>query len=95
LILSIAHASVEDPDAEYIFGAWSEIAVGDRPEGLVDCYLSRGGDVVYMVSVWESAEAHEHALEDKASHPNFGFFEACGLDPTHQMFDVVGRLVRK
>ena len=70
MILSIAHAPVEDPDAEYIFGAWSEIAVGDRPEGLVDCYLSRGDDDVYMVSVWESMEAHQNALEDKASHPN-------------------------
>lgn len=95
MILSVAHASVDDPDADYIFGAWSNIVVGERPDGLIDCYLSRGEDVVHMFSVWDSVEAHDRAIDEKGSHPTFGFFEACGLDPTHEIYDVVGRLERK
>ena len=92
MILSIAHAPVDDPDADYIFGAWSDIVVGDRPDGLVDCYLSRGDGVVHMVSIWDSLESHERALADRKTHPTFGFFAACGLDPEHTIYDVIGRL---
>ena len=92
MILSIAHAPVDDPDADYIFGAWSDIVVGDRPDGLVDCYLSRGEGVVYMLSVWDSPESHERALQDRATHPTFGFFAACGLDPRQATYDVIGRI---
>lgn len=94
MILSIAHASVDDPDAEYIFGAWSNLVVGERPVGLVDCYLSRGDTEVYMVSVWEDAEAYERAVEDQESHPDYGFFDACGLEPTHTAYDVIGRMTQ-
>jgi hypothetical protein len=92
LILSIAHASVDDPGAAYIYGAWSNIAVGERPDGLVDCYLSQGDREIHMVSIWQSAEHHDRALEDRSTHPTFGFFAACGLDPTHVVYNVVGRL---
>lgn len=94
LIMSIAQASVEDPGAEYIFGAWSNMVVGERPEGLVDCYLSQGDQVVYMVSVWESSAAHDRAIDDRETHPSYGFFEACGLEPTHTVYDVIGRMAR-
>ena len=92
MILSIAHASVTDPTAEYIFGAWSDIVVGERPEGLVDCYLSQGDGIIHMVSIWESIEDHDRAIEEKANHPAYGFFEACGIDPTHTTYNVIGRL---
>lgn len=90
--MSIAHASVDDPDAEYIFGAWSNMVVGERPEGLIDCYLSRGDKVVYMVSVWEDDAAYDRAIEDRENNPNYGFFEACGLEPTRTVYDVIGRM---
>lgn len=92
MIVSIAHASVDDPDAEYIFGAWSNIVIGARPGGLIDCYLARGDDAVHMVSIWESAEDHHRAIGEEGSHPAFGFFDACGLDPSHTTYDVIGRL---
>ena len=92
MILSMAHASVEDPTAEYIFGAWSNIVVGERPDGLIDCYLSQGDGVVQMVSIWTSIEDHDRAMEEAKNHPAFGFFAACGLDPTHTTYEVIGRL---
>ncbi len=95
MILSIAHASVDDPDADYIHGAWSDIVVGERPAGLVDCYLSRSDGVVYMVSIWDNIEAHDQALAARSNNPAFGFFAACGLDPTHDISHVIGRLVGK
>ena len=69
MILSMAHASVEDPSAEYIFGAWSDIVVGERPDGLIDCYLSRGDGVVHMVSIWTSIEDHDRAMVEAKNHP--------------------------
>ncbi len=92
MILSIAHASVEDPTAEYIFGAWSDIVVGERPDGLIDCYLSQGDGVIYMVSIWESVDDHDRAIEEETNHPAYGFFEACGIDPSHAIYQVIGRL---
>jgi len=94
LILSIAHASVADPTADHIFGAWSDIVVEERPHGLLDCYLTQGDGVIYMVSIWESVEDHDRAIEEKTNHPAYGFFEACGLDPTQATYQVIGRLNR-
>jgi len=92
LILSIAHAPVDDPEAGYIFGAWSNIVVGERPAGLVDCYLSQTEGEVQMISVWNTAEDRDQALDERETNPEFGFFEACGLDPTHTTYKVIGRL---
>ena len=95
MIMSIAQASVDDPDAGYIFGAWSNMVVGQRPEGLIDCYLSQGDRVVYMVSVWDDSEAYDRAMGDRENHPDFGFFEACGLEPTNTIYDVIGRIAAR
>jgi len=93
VILSMAHAPVDDPDASFIFGAWSNIVVGERPVGLIDCYLSRGDDILQMISIWDNLENHDRAMEMTKNHPTFGFFEACGLDPSHTVQQVIGRLV--
>ncbi len=45
-----------------------------------------------MVSIWESVEDHDRAIEEETNHPAYGFFEACGLDPTHAIYQVIGRL---
>lgn len=92
MMLSIAHAASDEPDAEFLMSAWSDIVVGDRPDGLVNCYLSRSDNQLYMISIWVSHEAHDRALENKATHPAFGFFEACGIDPEHQTLSVIGHL---
>ncbi len=92
MILSIAQAAVDDPDADYIFGAWSDIVVGERPDGLVDCYLSRDEGIVYMVSIWQSAGHQDRALEARSNHPAYGFFAACGVDPEQSTYEVIGHL---
>ncbi len=93
MILSIAQASSEGAGTTEMFGIWSDMVVGDRPTGLVDSYLLQGDGTVHVVSVWESQEAHDAALQDKATnHPAYGFFDACGLDPTHATFRVIGRM---
>ena len=95
MILSIASASVDDPEAEYIYSAWSDMVVGDRPEGLVDCSLSRSDEVLQMVSLWDSIEFHDRALADRESHPALGVFAACGVEPQHSTFQVMGQLGHK
>lgn len=93
MILSIAHATAEDADKTHMFGVWSDMIVGERPSGLVDSYLVEGEGTVHVVAVWESEEAHDAALADEEpTHPAYGFFAACGLDPTHTVFRVIGRM---
>ena len=92
MILSIASAAVDEPDAEYIYSAWSDLMVGSRPEGLVDCFLSKTDDLLQMVSVWDTTDAHDRALADRESHPAFGVFAACGVEPEHSTYHVIGHL---
>lgn len=92
MILSIARAPMDDADSTHMFGIWSDIVVGDRPAGLVDCYLLEGDGAIHVHAVWESLEAHDRAMEKRSNHPVFGFFEACGLDPTHTVYRVVGHM---
>ncbi len=92
MILSIAHASTDDAVDTNLFGAWSDIVVGERPAGLVDCYLLQGDGSVQVAAVWASIEDHDRAVDDGLNHPAFGFFEACGLDPVHSVYNVIGRL---
>lgn len=89
--MSIAHASAADAATSNTFGAWSDLVVGERPRGLIDAYLLRDDDEVRVVAVWASQEDHDRAARDDA-HPVYDFFEACGLDPTHAIYRVEGRL---
>lgn len=92
MILSLAHAPVDDASRDNLFGAWSDLVVGDRPNGLIDCYLLEDEGVVQVAAIWESAEAHDRAIGEERTHPAFVVFEASGLDPTHSVFSIVGRL---
>lgn len=92
MILSIAHANADEAEHSNVFGAWSDLVVGPRPQGLVDCYLLRAGDVVQVVGVWESEDHHARAIEEEGSHPAYVVFEAAGLDTVHDVFHVVGSL---
>lgn len=92
MILSIASASVDDPDADYIYSAWSDMVVGERPQGLLECSLSKSDEVLQMVSIWDSIESHDQALSDRESHPALGVFAACGVEPQHSIFHVIGQL---
>jgi hypothetical protein len=95
LILSIAHATVEDAARENLFGAWSDLLVGDRPSGLVDCYLLEADGTIQIVAIWETEEHHEEAVRGGSGHPGLHVFAACGVDPSHEVFKVMGRIPSK
>ena len=93
MIFSMAHAPVDDATATNLFGAWSNMVVGSRPNGLVDCYLLKGDDLAYVVSVWASLADHEAAISAlDATHPAITLFNACGIDPGHTVYEVMGHL---
>lgn len=92
MILSVAHAAIDEASSAHLLAEWSNLLVGDRPAGLIDCYLVKGEGIVQVVATWTDADDHNRALEDEQSHPAFAVFEAAGLDPTHTVFEVMGRL---
>ncbi len=92
MIMSLAHAAVDEATSANVFGAWSNLVVGEKPTGLVACYLLKAEGSVQIAAIWESAEDHNQAIEEEGKHPAFAVFEASGLDPTHAIFEVVGHL---
>ncbi len=92
MIMSVAHASVDASEHANVFGAWSELVVGDRPDGLIDCYLLETEGAVQITAVWKTLEDHDRAVHDEANHPAYAVFEASGVDPAHNLFAVVGHL---
>ncbi len=92
MILSMAHAEVGEADRDNLYGEWSDLKVGEQPDGLVSAYLVTDGGNVRVVAVWHSVEAHDRALADEKTHPAFRVFEAAGLDPEHTVMSVMGSL---
>lgn len=92
MIVSIAHAPVDSASSANVYGAWSDLLVGERPSGLVDCYLLEAEGAVQIVAIWARAEDHDRAIGEERSHPAFAVFEASGLDPTHSILKVIGHL---
>jgi hypothetical protein len=92
MIYSIAKADVDEAAHANVLGAWSDLVVGTRPEGLVDCYLLRTDDAIQVVASWASREHHDKAVHEDAAHPAYLVFEAVGLDCTHMVYDVVGTI---
>lgn len=92
MIVSIAHANANDASQANVFGAWSDLVVGNRPDGLVDCYLLKSDDTVQVVAVWDSIDHHDRAVHDEGAHPAYTVFEAAGLDCTHTVLSVMGSI---
>lgn len=92
MILSMAHAEIPDAKHDHLMGEWSDLVVGDRPEGLVAAYLLRDGGYLRVAAIWRTLEAHDRALNHDKSHPAFQVFEAAGADPEHVVMDVIGSL---
>jgi len=88
----MAHAAVAEADRDNLYGEWSEVRVGEKPDGLVSAYLLADGDHVQVAAVWHSIEAHNQALHDEQTHPAFRVFEAAGLDPQHSVMEVMGSI---
>lgn len=95
MIFSFTEASVDEVHESHLIAAWSNLVVGSKPPGLVDCFLMRGEENIWHVAaVWEDAEALEEAHREESAHPAFVLFEAANADPTHTSFSVVGRYDR-
>ena len=86
----MAHAEIDAARADNLFGEWSDLVVGDRPEGLVSCYLVKDSSTVRVFALWSDLAAHDRALHEEATHPAYRVFEAAGADPEHAMMDVIG-----
>ena len=92
MIMSIAHADTQDAERENLFGAWSDLVVGTRPEGLINCYMLETDESVQVLALWRSIDDHDRAIEEDATHPAYAVFEASGLDPTHSIHRVAGQI---
>lgn len=92
MILSIAHATVDEASKQNLLGAWSDLVVGDRPEGLVNCYLLESEETVQIAAVWQSIGHHDAALAGDDLHPGSLVFAACGVEPSHTILEVLGHL---
>lgn len=94
MIVSIARAKANEAAQANVFGAWSDLVVGNRPDGLVDCYLlnSADDDTVQVVAMWTSREHHDRAVHDDGVHPAYAVFETAGLDCTHTTLNVMGSI---
>lgn len=92
MILSMAHAEVAEALRENLYGEWSQLVVGEQPDGLVSAYLLTDGDNLRVAAVWRSIEDHDRALGEEKTHPAFKVFEAAGLDHHQTVMRVVGSL---
>jgi hypothetical protein len=90
VILSMAHAQVAEAEHDNMLGEWSDLVVGEKPDGLVAAYLVSDGDNLRIASVWHNADAHDRALQEEGTHPAFKVFEAAGLDHEHSVMRVIG-----
>ena len=92
MIFSVAHATSDEAAQANVLGAWSDLVIGNRPDGLVDCYLLESDGMVQIAAVWESIDHHDRAVHQDGAHPAYVVFEAAGLDCTHTVLRVVGSI---
>lgn len=93
MIYAVAEAEVAEADSHNVFGAWSDLVVGEQPPGLVETYLLRGDGRWQIVSVWHDADALDRALGDERTHPANAVFDAAGIDCRHTRMHVAGHLI--
>lgn len=93
MIYAVAEAEVAEADSHHVFGAWSDLVVGEQPHGLIETYLLRGDGLWQIVSLWRDAESLDRALGDERTHPANTVFDAAGLDCRHSTMHVAGHLI--
>jgi len=91
VIVAIAHADVEEARVHHLMKAWSDLVVGDKPAGLVECLLLQGENGWQVTSIWNDEASLEQAHGDESAHPAFIVFEAAGAEPTHTTLRLTGR----
>lgn len=93
MIFAVAEAAIAEADSHHVLKAWSDLVVGDRPPGMLECYLLQGdGGLWQIASVWDDHDALNRALGDEGNHPAYAVFEAAGADTRHVSMQVTGRL---
>lgn len=92
MIMSMAQTWCDQATKARVFAIWSDLVVDSRPSGLIDAFLLEADGGVQIAAIWASHDAHDQALADGESHPAYAVFNAAGLDPSHSVFKVVGRL---
>jgi len=93
MIFAVAEAEVAEADSHHLAGAWSNLVVGEQPDGLVESYLLRGDGVWQVISVWDDVGSLDRALGEEGSHPANAVFDAAGVDCRHTSMHVIGHLV--
>ena len=93
MIFAVAEAEVAEADSHRVLTAWSNLVVGEKPPGMLECYLLRGDDMWQIASVWDDDASLNLALGDERTHPAYAVFEAAGVDPRHNSMQVTGRLI--
>lgn len=95
MIFAVAEAEVAEADSHHVLKAWSDLVVGDRPDGMLECYLLQGEGKWQIASVWNDQDSLNRALEDEGDHPAYVVFEAAATDPHHITMHVTGRLLSR
>jgi hypothetical protein len=93
VLYPVAEAEVAEAESHNVFGAWSDLVVGEQPSGLVETYLLQGDDRWQIVSVWHDAESLDRALGEERTHPANAVFDAAGIDYRHMRMRVAGHLI--
>lgn len=91
MIVAIAHADVEEARVHHLMKAWSDLVVGDKPAGLVECLLLQGDNGWQVTSIWHDTESLERAHSEEGAHPAYTVFEAAGAEPIHTTLQLTGR----
>jgi hypothetical protein len=93
MIFAVAEAEVAEADSHHLAGAWSNLVVGEQPDGLVESYLLSREGVWQVISVWDDADSLDRALGEEDSHPANAVFDAAGIDCRHTSMHVMGHLI--
>ena len=93
MIFAVAEAEVAEADSHHLAGAWSNLVVGEQPDGLVESYLLSREGVWQVISVWDDADSLDRALGGEGSHPANAVFDAAGIDCRHTSMQVIGHLI--
>jgi len=93
MIFAVAEAEVAEADSHHLAGAWSNLVVGEQPDGLVESYLLSREGVWQVISVWDDVDSLDRALGEEDSHPANAVFDAAGIDCRHTSMHVMGHLI--
>ena len=93
MIFAVAEAEAAEADSHHVFGAWSDLVVGEQPHGLSRPTCFVGTAYGRSSRVWHDADSLDRALGDEGAHPANAVFDAAGFDCRHTTMHVAGLLI--